>query len=102
VIDGHLLEESPLVAIGAGRMAHVPLIIGTNDQEGSLLDQGASTAELFPKLSDDDLTKLRAQYSVQASDDAALVRLLFRDVFFASEARWVAAKVSEAGSPAYL
>ena len=102
VIDGHLLEESPLVAIGAGRMAHVPLIIGTNDQEGSLLDQGASTAELFPKLSDDDLTKLRAQYGVQASDDAALVRLLFRDVFFASEARWVAAKVSEAGSPAYL
>ena len=102
VIDGHLLEESPLTAIRAGRMARMPLIIGTNDQEGSLLDQHASTAEWFPKLSEDDLIKLRAQYGVPASDDASLVRLLFRDVFFASEARWVAARFSEAGSPAYL
>jgi para-nitrobenzyl esterase len=101
-IDGHLLKESPILAIAAGRMAQVPLIIGTNDEEGSLLGPQASTDRMFPKLSGDDLTQLRAIYGGQASQDGSLVRLVFRDGYFASEARWVAAKVSAAGAPAYL
>ncbi|MGX5680327.1 carboxylesterase/lipase family protein [Schumannella luteola] len=36
VIDGDLLPERPLDAIKAGRAHPVPLIIGTNDREGSL------------------------------------------------------------------
>jgi para-nitrobenzyl esterase len=36
VIDGDLLPERPLKAFGAGRAHPVPLIIGTNDREGSL------------------------------------------------------------------
>jgi para-nitrobenzyl esterase len=102
-IDGHLLKESPLAAIAAGHVAsRVPLIIGTNDEEGSLLGPRASTERLFPKLSSDDLTKLRAVYGSQASEDDAFARLVFRDGLFASEARWVAAKLSAAGVPVYL
>ena len=36
VIDGDFLPERPLKAFGAGRAHPVPLIIGTNDREGSL------------------------------------------------------------------
>lgn len=36
VIDGDFLPERPLDAFKAGRVARVPLIIGTNDREGSL------------------------------------------------------------------
>jgi para-nitrobenzyl esterase len=36
VIDGELLPERPLDAFKHGRAARVPLIIGTNDREGSL------------------------------------------------------------------
>lgn len=36
VIDGELLPERPLDAVKAGRAHRVPLIIGTNDREGSL------------------------------------------------------------------
>jgi para-nitrobenzyl esterase len=102
VIDGQLLKESPLAAIAAGHVARVPLIIGTNDEEGSLLSLQATPEHVFPKLSEDDVSKLRASYGAQASDDAALARLIFRDGYFAGEARWVAAKMSAAGVPAYL
>jgi para-nitrobenzyl esterase len=101
-IDGHLLKESPLVAIAAGRMARVPLIIGTNDEEGSLLGPRASTERLFPKLSGDDVSKLRVMYGGQATEDGLLARLVFRDAHFASEARLVAAKAGAAGAPVYL
>lgn len=36
VVDGEFLPEHPLVAIRAGRAHPVPLIIGTNDREGSI------------------------------------------------------------------
>jgi carboxylesterase type B len=41
-------------------------------------------------------------YGPQASNDTTLARLEFRDGYFASEARWIASKVSAAGTPAYL
>ncbi|MDN5824173.1 MAG: carboxylesterase/lipase family protein [Micrococcaceae bacterium] len=36
VIDGRYVPEHPIDAIGSGRAARVPLIIGTNDREGSV------------------------------------------------------------------
>ena len=102
VIDGHLLEEAPLSAFAAGRAAHIPLIIGTNSEEGSLLRLDAHTEGLFPKVSKDDLAQLAKIYGVNAADDASLARLEFRDGRFASEARWIAAKVAARGSPSYL
>lgn len=102
IVDGHLLNEPPLSAFASGRAAHIPLIIGTNSEEGSLLGLDAHSEGLFPKVSKDDLNKLKAIYGAQASDDEAFARLLFRDGYFASEARWIASMVSAQGSPAYL
>ena len=101
-VDGHLLRESPLSAFAAGRIAHLPLIIGTNSEEASLLGPDAHTEDLFPQLSKDDLATLRALYGPQASNDSELTRLLFRDGHYASTARWIASRVSAAGAPAYL
>ncbi len=36
VVDGTYLPEHPIEAIGGGRAARVPLIIGTNEREGSI------------------------------------------------------------------
>jgi para-nitrobenzyl esterase len=36
VVDGAFLPEPPIVAIREGRASRVPLIIGTNDREGSI------------------------------------------------------------------
>jgi para-nitrobenzyl esterase len=46
-VDGHLLAESPMGAIADHHAAAIPLIIGTNDEEGSLLGPDATSAGLF-------------------------------------------------------
>ncbi len=37
VIDGHVLPESPFAAFAAGRQAPVPLVVGSNADEGTLI-----------------------------------------------------------------
>jgi len=102
IVDGHLLKEPPLSAFAAGRVARIPLIIGTNSEEGSLLGLDPHSGGIFPNLSAGDMGVLKTVYGSQGSDDEHLARLVFRDGYFASEARWVAAKVSALGAPAYL
>jgi para-nitrobenzyl esterase len=102
IVDGHLLKEPPLSAFAGGRAAHIPLIIGTNSEEGSLLGLDAHSDGIFPKLSAGDMGILKAVYGSQGTADEDLARLVFRDGYFASEARWIAAKVNAEGSPAYL
>jgi para-nitrobenzyl esterase len=70
VIDGDFLPERPLDAFKAGRAARVPLIIGTNDREGSLfrgrLDILATTPPriraIFAKTRKRSRKALKAQY----------------------------------------
>ena len=70
VIDGEFLPERPLDAFKAGRAARVPLIIGTNDREGSLfrgrLDILATTPPriraIFAKTRKRSRKALKAQY----------------------------------------
>ena len=102
VIDGHLLKEAPFAAFAAGRAAHIPLIIGTNGEEGSLLQLDAHAEGVFSRVSKEDLAQLQKIYGAAAADDASLARLEFRDGYFASEARWIATKVAATRSPVYL
>ncbi len=69
-IDGDLLPERPLDAFKAGRAHRVPLIIGTNDREGSLfrgrIDILATTPSriryIFAKTRKKARKRLKAQY----------------------------------------
>jgi para-nitrobenzyl esterase len=102
IVDGHLLKESVMSAFAGGRAVRIPLLIGTNSEEGSLLGLDAHSDGLFPQLSRDDLARLKELYGPHAANDDEFARLVFRDGYFANEARWVASQVNAAGSPAYL
>ncbi len=90
VVDGRLLTESPLDAIAAGRAAPVPLIIGTNSNEGSILTPGMALDRIFPLIPAALRDSLRAAYGDAARTDDGLARLAFRDGYFAGPSRWIA------------
>jgi para-nitrobenzyl esterase len=84
IVDGALLPHAPLAIFEAGNEAPLPLIVGTNDNEGSLLGSdppapGSGISGLTPQA----LDALRADYGRAATSDDAFSRLLFRDANFA-------------------
>ncbi len=91
VVDGALLKQPVLAAFASGQAAKIPLIIGTNQQEGNLLADEGDPAKVWPeRLKADDLTALRAAYGPSAAADQAFAQMLFRDGYFAGPARWIA------------
>jgi para-nitrobenzyl esterase len=99
VIDAKLLPRKPLDAFATGAVPEIPLMIGTNGNEGSLL--GSDPKLDWAPGSTDDWIGLRALYGRQAESDGDFARLLFRDLNFAAPARWIAAHRS-ASAPTYL
>ncbi len=95
-LDNRLISEGYTQVFARGDEARVPLIIGSNDYEASLLPPSGYAAYLakFP-----DATK--AVYGAEAQGDEALARALFTDTFGAGPARWIARKVS-AHTPVFL
>jgi len=103
IVDGRLLTQPPLSAIAKGDASRVPLIIGTNGEDGSLVPDQVSAADLFPqRLSSADLTQLKADYGPQVSSDRAFAELVFRDAYFAGPAGWIAGRLAAKGTPVYL
>jgi para-nitrobenzyl esterase len=97
-VDGRLMTETPAQALADGRFDDVPLIIGSNSGEGSLVhafrSAAAAPAELSPAV--------RAAYADEAAGgEAALDETIFGDRFMTAPARWVAAKAA-GGQPAWL
>jgi len=102
VVDGRFLPEAPVTAIADGHALDIPLIVGTNDDEGSLLGRGpASPSDVASDLTKDDLAALREDYGAAASGDDTFARLLFRDRYFAAPARWLAERQT-ARAPVFL
>jgi para-nitrobenzyl esterase len=80
------------MAFADGQADPVPIIIGTNSAEGSLLGNAkADPAQVWGRsLAPADLPALRAAYGDEARDDDSFARLLFRDGYFAGPARFIA------------
>ncbi|MEW5684970.1 MAG: carboxylesterase family protein [Pseudomonadota bacterium] len=97
-VDGRLMKETATQALARGAFDDVPLIIGTNSGEDSLLGfkpLGAEAAARVP-------TAVRPAYVEEATKgDDALARAVFTDQVFGAPARWTAAKAS-GGQPAWL
>jgi carboxylesterase type B len=70
VIDRQLLTEPAQTAFEHGRTLNVPLIIGTNNNEGSLLPPDARPADMVQQLSESDYETLMAFYRPHAAGDA--------------------------------
>ncbi len=117
VIDGHVLPESPLAAFAAGRQAPVPLLIGSNADEGTLirpvLDAPMVDFRLQP-LPDDGLQPAMAE--AFGEDMERLVELypgldrrsmaaevdFMGDHMFGARAYYYARRHATAGHPTYL
>ncbi len=98
--DRRLSPEGPTSAIDAGRQAAVPLMIGVNSGEDSLLDYGGGLAKAKAAAKPKDIAKVRELYGPGTTDELAL-RNMLRDGVGTAPARWVARKWSQ-HAPAYL
>jgi para-nitrobenzyl esterase len=96
--DGRLMTETPSQALADGRFDDVPLIIGSNSGEDSLLGPGPARPRMTAAIS----PVSRTIYAEEAAKgDDALVRAVFTDRVMGGPARWVAAKAA-GGQPAWL
>ncbi len=103
IVDGRLLREPLLSAIAKGEASRVPLVIGTNGEDGSLVPDQVFAADLFPqRLSPADLAQLKVDYGEQVSSDRVFAELVFRDAYFTGPARWIAGQLAGKGTPVYL
>ena len=95
-VDGRLLTESVSQAFAAGHAAKVPLMIGTNSYEASLMTSlklsPAAVLAFTP-------ASLKAAYADEPTD-AAKAAAIFTDNFMGAPGRWVAARAAD--GPSYL
>lgn len=90
-VGGAALPESPLAAIRGGRSAEVPLIIGVNSNEASLMQSYGMQPEAIITQFGGRLPALLDAYGPSINgDDALYAQRLYGDVIFAYPARAVA------------
>ncbi len=99
VIDGRLLPETPAQAFARGHAHDVPLIIGSNSWEGSLVARYAETplgAKGYLARQPDGVKPAYA-----GLDDKIAAYAMFNDGVMGAPARWIAGKAST-GAPSWL
>jgi para-nitrobenzyl esterase len=101
VPGGAELAEPPLAAIRAGRAAQVPLIIGANSREGSLVDSWGMKDDQVVALLGGNLPAISDAYGADASDKSAYARRLYGDVVFLYPALAIA-RAQSAKAPTWL
>jgi para-nitrobenzyl esterase len=117
VIDGYVLPESPFSAFAAGRQAPVPLLIGSNANEGTLIRPlfGVPMADLRhlpvpksgpqPELIEsfgDDMTRLVEIYPGLDRQDLQAEIDFLGDHMFGAKAYYYVRHHEAAGHPGYL
>ncbi len=96
--DGKLMTETATQALADGQFADVPLIVGSNSGEDSLMGPGLLGAAVLARVP----PGARMIYKEEAAQgDDALARALFTDLVMGAPARWVAARAST-GQPSWL
>ncbi|HVY89806.1 MAG TPA: carboxylesterase family protein, partial [Hyphomonadaceae bacterium] len=100
VLDGQSLVDPRQQVFDAGKEAPVPLLIGTNSGEGSLLGENPDPKQIFPKVQPEDFAKLTQAYG--GAEGAKLAKLMFRDGYFAGPTLDIARAHEKAGQPVYL
>jgi para-nitrobenzyl esterase len=96
IVDGRLISENATEGFAHGDEARVPLIIGSNSWEASLLPPAGYAAYLAAASAE-----TKAAYAAEAPDDARLAQAMFTDSAMGAPARWIAARQS-AKAPAWL
>jgi para-nitrobenzyl esterase len=97
-IDGRLMVETDSQAIARGHVPDVPLIIGSNSGEDSLMGPATLPAAALARIPAD----VKPAYAAEAAAGPdAFARAVFTDRVMGAPARWVAAETS-GGKPSWL
>jgi para-nitrobenzyl esterase len=95
-VDGRLLKESVSQALGAGHVAAVPLMIGSNSYEASLMASFKLPAATILMVAP---AAMKAAYTDEKTDQAKAAAM-FTDEVMGAPARWIAGQAS--GGPSWL
>ena len=98
IVDGRLLTETATEAFARGDNIHVPLVIGSNSYEASLMLSFGLPGPLYLAIIP---AETKAVYAGEAPDDVVLASELFTDQIMGAPARWIAGK-SSAAAPTWL
>ena len=97
IVDGRFFDQAPAVAFATGTALDVPLVIGANSDEGSLIGEARAYERLAQTAGD--LTTVRPVYGI--NDDKTLLRAIFGDFVMVGPARFLA-RAAASGAPSWL
>jgi para-nitrobenzyl esterase len=98
-IDGKLMTATASQALARGTFADVPLMIGSNSGEDSLMGPAKQTMASLARFGGEALKPVYPEEAAKGED--TLARAMFTDRVMGGPARWVAAQAS-AGRPSWL
>jgi para-nitrobenzyl esterase len=98
-VDGHLVESDVADGFRAGRESQIPLIIGSNDDETSFIDEPALKEELA--LAGGPIDDLRKLYPDVARKPSGLAAQLYTDRVFTEPVRMLARAHAATGAPTF-
>lgn len=104
-IDGYVLPQSPSEAFAAGEQAAVPLLTGTNANEGTIFIPPITRQQLellAGYLYGDAAAEVLSLFPVEGEDIKPAMDKFITRMGFASSSRFTAESMAEAGAPAYL
>ncbi len=99
-IDGRLLRAPPYRVFADGEELDVPLMIGANSNEASVLLAMGLRPEIATAYFGDQLTEAETVYGLPATDPE-FARQALGDIWFVAPARWLATETSD-GAPSFL
>jgi para-nitrobenzyl esterase len=105
-IDGYVIPENPPLMFAAGEQMNVPLLIGTNANEGAYFAPDMTLDEykmimtfVYGEYGDEALALYPAQTDQEVKPSFAT---LLTEMLFASPSKFAAASMADIDSPAYL
>jgi para-nitrobenzyl esterase len=102
VIDGDWVPDDPGVRLTRGDFNKVPLLIGTNSYEASVLEAFGTSANRLIATTGVDRAALDKLYAGIAADDTQVADQAFGDATFVSGSRHVARAFAALAQPVYL
>jgi para-nitrobenzyl esterase len=91
MLDGRMIRLSAAQAFASDGIAHIPMVIGSNDGEDSLMGARGGAA-LLARTPAAEIEAVKAAYPGAA--DALIARNIFRDGVMGAPARWFAGKAA--------
>jgi len=99
-MDGRYVSEAPWRAFAAGREIDVPLLIGANSNDASVMSALGVPLASAAIYVGGDLSKAGKAYG-EGLSQAELANQILGDAWFAAPARWIASAASK-GAPSFL